>query len=60
MDQQTSTGNEYNINQQELKIQNLKLALKITNDELQDWAVKGGGKNSFNIIADNLKLLSDI
>ena len=35
----------------------LRSALELTNNELQDWAIKGGGKNSLNIISDNLTLL---
>jgi len=37
----------------------LKTALRISTNELHDWFMKGGGKNSPFIVATNLRLLGD-
>lgn len=45
------------LSQSSRRIVELEKALKISTNELQDWALKGGGKNSFNIISSNFELL---
>jgi len=45
-------------NQQE--IINLRNALLASTNELRDWYLKGGGKNSAFICANNLRILEDV